>query len=227
MFMRWLDLAFLHWPVPADTLRALLPPGLELDTHDGVAWLGVVPFRMESIRHRLLPPIPFASAFPELNVRTYVRHQGVPGVWFFSLDAAHRPAVRVARRTFHLPYFDARMTFAKDPDGTVHYRSTRTHRNAPPASFDASYALTSDTPLPAPPGSLDHFLTARYCLYSASPAGRIYRGHIHHEPWRLRPGTCTIRTNTMATPLGLDLQGPPLVHLASRLDVVAWSISPA
>lgn len=226
--MRWLDLAFLHWPVDPDRLRPLVPRPLTLETFDGRAWLGVVPFRMEAIRHRLLPPVPFASAFPELNVRTYVAHDGVPGVYFFSLDAAHRPAVRVARRTFHLPYYDARIAFSKSSDGAITYRSIRAHVGQPPATFDATYApLPGSAPFPPRPGTLDYFLTARYCLYSQSPAGRTFRGHIHHDPWPLQPGACDLRTNTMAGPLGLSLDGPPLVHFASRLDVVAWAITPA
>jgi uncharacterized protein YqjF (DUF2071 family) len=227
--MRWADLAFLHWPIPPERLQPLLPAGLELDTFDGSAWLGVVPFRMEAIRHRLLPPLPGARAFPELNVRTYVRHAGLRGVYFFSLDAAHRPAVRVARRTFHLPYFDARMSCDRSPaTGTITYHSTRTHRLAPPATFDATYApILNAPPATPPPGTLEYFLTARYCLYSHSPTGQIFRGHIDHPPWPLQPAACDLSINTMATPLSLPLDGPPLAHFSARLDVVAWSITPA
>src|SRR5688500_5474109 len=126
VFMRWHELLFMHWPVPAAALRPLIPAGLELDTFDGSAWLGVVPFRMSGIRRRLLPPVPGTAAFPELNVRTYVTAGAKPGVWFFSLDAANRLAVRVARWTFHLPYYDATMSCTRDRAGEVAYRSTRT-----------------------------------------------------------------------------------------------------
>jgi hypothetical protein len=127
--MTWHDLLFAHWPVAPDALRALLPrtdPPLELDVRDGFAWLGVVPFRMSGARFRWLPPVPGTAAFPELNVRTYVTAGGRPGVWFFSLDAASPLAVRAARATFHLPYFDAGMACEADGDG-VYYRSRRTH----------------------------------------------------------------------------------------------------
>ena len=127
MFQRWHELLFAHWPVPAEPLRARLPAGLELDTFEGEAWLGVVPFRMSAVRLRGAPALPGVSAFPELNLRTYVRRGEQRGVWFFSLDAASALAVRAARLWFHLPYFEARMTCDGRADG-VHYRSERTHQ---------------------------------------------------------------------------------------------------
>jgi len=135
----------MHWPVPAEALRPLIPPALAVDTFDGQAWVGVVPFRMSGIRAHFLPPIPGTAAFPELNVRTYVTIDGKPGVWFFSLDAANRLAVRVARWTFHLPYYDATMSCTRDGAGEVAYRSTRTHRHAKPAAFAARYRPTGLT----------------------------------------------------------------------------------
>jgi uncharacterized protein len=144
-FMRWHELLFIHWPVPAGSLRPLIPAGLELETFDGAAWLGVVPFRMSGCRVRGLPPVPGLSAFPELNVRTYVSAEGKPGVWFFSLDAASWLAVRGARWLFHLDYFDARMSVARKGN-EIDYRSTRTHRHARPAEFAARYRPTG------PPG---------------------------------------------------------------------------
>lgn len=139
MSMRWDDLLFMHWPVHAELLRPLISAGLELDTFEGDAWIGIVPFGMSRVRARLLPPIPWTTEFLELNVRTYVTCRGQPGVWFFSLDAASRLAVRVARRKFHLPYFDARMSIRSE-NGKIRYESTPTHRGAPPAAFSATYA---------------------------------------------------------------------------------------
>src|SRR5688572_8640413 len=186
VFMRWHELLFMHWPLPAAALRPLIPAGLELDTFDGAAWLGVVPFRMSHIRHRLLPPVPGTAALPELNVRTYVTAGGKPGVWFFSLDAASRLAVRGARWRFHLPYYDAVMSCPRDDSGTIAYQSTRTHRNAPPARFAARYRPIGP-PVRAGAGTLEHFLTERYCLYSADAAGQVFRGEITHVPWPLQP----------------------------------------
>ena len=105
--MQWRDLLLAHWRIDANLLRPLIPPALELDLWQGEAWLGLVPFRMSGVGPAFLPG---GSSFAELNVRTYVRHRGRPGVWFFSLDAASKIGVRLARRFFYLPYFDARMT---------------------------------------------------------------------------------------------------------------------
>ena len=107
--MRWHDLLFMHWPVKSEALRPYIPPALAIESFDGTAWIGVVPFRMSAVVPRLIPPVPYLSAFPELNVRTYVSAEGKPGVWFFSLDAGNPIAVEAARDTFHLNYYNARM----------------------------------------------------------------------------------------------------------------------
>lgn len=220
--MQWHDLLFMHWPLPPEALRAHIPPALALDTFDGAAWLGAVPFVMRGVRPRATPALPGLSSFPELNLRTYVTIGGRPGVWFFSLDAASRVAVRVARRAFHLPYFDARMRVANDGDA-VHYTSDRTHRGAPPVRFAARYRPTGPV-YRAVAGSLDHWLTERYCLYAADGRGRVWRGDIHHRPWPLQPAEAALEANTLADPLGLRLRGAPLLHFARRLDVSAWLI---
>ena len=220
MHMRWNGLAFLHWPVPAAALAAFLPPGLTLDTFEGQAYLGVVPFQMDATRFRFAPPLPTASRFLELNVRTYVTAGGRAGVWFFSLDAASWLAVRGARATFHLPYFDARMAWRADGE-IRHYTSERTHRGAPGARFRGSYQPLGP-PILAAPGSLEHFLTERYCLYAAGPRG-VLRGEIHHAPWPLRSGAATVEECDMTRLVGIDLAGPPpLVHTVDSIDVAAW-----
>jgi uncharacterized protein len=223
VFMRWHELLFMHWPVAAGALREHVPAALELDTFEGEAWIGVVPFRMSGIRHRLLPPIPGTSAFPELNVRTYVRHGGRGGVWFFSLDAASRLAVRAARLAFHLPYFDARMSCERR-GGEVVYSSRRVHRGAVPCRFEGTYR-------PAGPvrqsraGTLEDFLTNRLCLYCADRKGRVYRGDIEHAPWPLQNAEAEVKVNTMADTIGLKLpEVPPLLHYSHELDVKAWRV---
>ncbi len=224
--MRWEHLLFAHWQVPPASLSSLLPRGVTLDLHEGAAWLGVVPFRMSWVRPRRLPAAPWASFFPELNVRTYVLVNGIPGVWFFSLDAANPLAVWGARRWFHLPYFHARMRCAEH-EGWVHYSSRRTHRNAPPAEFAARYRPTGD-PRPAEQDSLEAWLVERYCLYSADPQGRLYRGAIQHIPWPLQPAELEIERCEMTALLGLKLpETPPLAHFARRIDVNAWSLDAA
>lgn len=220
--MRWHDLLFMHWPVAPSALRPFLPPALELETFAGAAWLGVVPFRMTGVRLRFTPALPGLAAFPELNVRTYVTAGGKPGVWFFSLDAAKPLAVEAARLGYHLPYQHARM-HCDTLGTTIEYCSERCHSGAPPARFHARYWPTGPV-YAAAPASLESWLTERYCLYAANRHGRVWRGDIDHQPWPLQPAAATIKANSMVAPLGLSLDGPPLLHFARRLDVVAWSL---
>jgi uncharacterized protein YqjF (DUF2071 family) len=222
MAMQWHDLLFMHWPVRPAVLRPFIPPALELETFDRMAWLGVVPFRMAGVGPRLVPPLPWISAFAELNVRTYVTIGGKPGVWFFSLDAANPLAVRGARYAFHLPYYDARMACVDQGD-TIEYESMRTHRGAPPAAFAARYRPVGSA-YQATPNSLDAWLTERYCLYAANQRGRIWRGEIHHARWPLQPAEAEVARNTMAEQIRLILpKTQPLLHFVRRLDVVAWA----
>lgn len=213
----WLDLLFLHWPVPAAALRPLVPAGLHLQERDGSAWLGLVPFRMAGVMRRPWPDLPWVSAFPELNVRTYVELDGKPGVWFLSLDATNALAVWAARRFFHLPYHRARMSVARHGDA-LRYRSSRAG-----AAFDATCAPTSE-PCEAAPGSLTHWLTERYCLYAQAPDGSLWRNEVHHHPWPLQEARASVEHNGMFAVHGLQVSGPPaLLHFSKRLDVVVWS----
>ena len=226
MAMSWCDLLFAHWSLPAETVRALVPPCLEIDVFDGRAWVAVVPFRMSGVRARFTPALPGPGAFPELNLRTYVRVGDRPGVFFWSLDAASRLAVRAARAGFHLPYFDADMscTAARGADGGVRieYTSRRTHAGAPPAELAVRYGPAGEV-FRAARGTLEHWLTERYCLYAVDPHGRPLRGEIHHAPWALQPAHAEFRVNTVASAAGLQLAGSaPHLLFAHRIDVVAW-----
>jgi hypothetical protein len=214
----WRHLLFAHWRVPAERLRPLVPAELELEEAEGSAWLGVVPFQL-LVRPRLLPALPRLSIFPEINVRTYVRHSDRPGVWFLSLDARSRLAVRAARRFFHLPYHHARMHLVAS-DERVEYASVR--EGAARAAFRGRYG-PSGPAASAAPGTLEHFLTERYCLYARSPAGRLYRCEVHHAPWPLQTAWAEIEANSMAEPAGIELPtAPDLLHFASRLEVTTW-----
>ena len=219
--MIWDDLLFEHWPVPAALLRPLVPAGLELDTYDGTAWIAVVPFRMRGVRVRATPALPGISEFPELNVRTYVTHSGRPGVWFFSLDAAQPLAVVTARAVFHLNYQHAEMRCDRDGEAVV-YSSRRLEAKPGEAEYRGRYAPLART-VADPPGSLAHFLTARYCLYAADAEGGLYRGEVDHPPWPLQEATAEVEVDTMTRPLGFDLpKEAPLRWFVRHLAVDAW-----
>jgi uncharacterized protein len=219
MRQNWHDLLFMHWPLPPDDLRPLVPAQLELDLYCDQAWIGVVPFWMSGIRKRGLPPMPGLSRFPELNVRTYVRYGQKAGVYFFSLDAANSTAVWAARKFYHLPYFQAEMR-AEERGGEFMYSSRRLESSA---EYSGRYHPVSDVKL-RHKGSLEHFLTERYCLYTVSD-GRVYCGEIHHSPWPLQDATANVTQNSMATASGIALPpAPPILHFAKRLDVLIWPL---
>jgi len=218
MTQTWHDLLFAHWPVEFDTLRALVPPALALDRFDGRAWIGVVPFTMTNVTPRFVPALPWLSAFPEINVRTYVTSGGRPGVYFFSLDAANPIAVWSARALFRLPYFTASMGVDRR-DGAIGYRS---RRSAAEATFDARYA-PSGAAFAADRDSLEYFLTERYRLYTVGRAGRVSCAEVHHAPWSLQAAEAEIRVNTMTAPAGIALpSAAPHLLFAKRQDTIVW-----
>ncbi len=223
MRQQWHDLLFAHWPVAPALLAPLLSPAVPpsaLDTFDGSAWVGLVPFRMRGIRPRGLPAMPWLSDFPELNLRTYVTFGDRPGVYFFSLDATNPVAVAVARRLFSLPYFTAAMRCERDA-GAIRYRSATTHQGRS-ARLDARYRPVGPA-FTAERGSIEYFLTERYCLYAVNPRGYVYRGEIQHGPWPLQLAAAEFAENTIALSHGITLPDtPPLLHFAARQDVVVW-----
>lgn len=215
----WCDLLFAHWRIEAARLRPLVPRGLEIQEFDGSSWLGLVPFRMSGVMLRGLPDVPGLSAFPELNVRLYVERDGKPGVWFLSLDADNAFAVWAARTFLHLPYERASMSVGSRGEA-IDYASSR---RGGAARLRATYHPTSAV-YASEPGSLEHFLTERYCLYAAPPGGAIRRLEVHHGPWPLQRAEAEISENTMFAPHGLDVGGErPLLHFARAIDVVVWS----
>ncbi len=225
MAQTWMDLLFAHWSVAPEILRGVVPPQLPLDTFDGRAWIGVTPFAVRNLRLRPSPAVPFLSAFPEINVRTYVTVDGKPGIYFFSLDAASRLAVAAARSAYRLPYFHARISIARDQAG-IHYTSRRVGDEAPaPADFRGCYRPVGDT-FNASRGSLEHWLTERYCLYTFDDQRRVQRADIHHPPWPLQHAEADIDVNTMTAEIAVDLAGKPLLHYAHRQDVVFWTLRP-
>lgn len=237
MRQTWSELLFAHWPVAPEAVARLLPAPLRLDTYEGHAWIGVVPFLMSGVRVRGLPPLPTASAFPELNVRTYVRAGAGdrPGVWFSSLDATSRLAVLGGRHGFGLPYvraaMDVRVDEAASPGERVQYRSHRVHRGARPAELRARYGPVGPVES-AQHGSLEEFLTERYVLYSIGRRGTLREAEVQHERWPLQRAAATFERNTMVTSAGLPAAAPPagsagppppLLHYAARLEVLVFA----
>jgi uncharacterized protein YqjF (DUF2071 family) len=219
MRQSWHDLLFAHWPLKPAELRPLVPPTFDLDLFGGDAWLGIVPFHMTNVAPRGMPALPWVSAFPELNVRTYVRVADRPGIYFFSLDAGSALAVRAARAVFNLPYHRASMKVACR-DALIEYKSRRT-RGA--AEFAATYQPTG-VPFTATKPSLEYFLTERYCLYHMNRRGLPYRLEIHHPAWMLQLAEGNLARNTMAEANGLRLPNrPPILHFAKRQDAIAWA----
>jgi uncharacterized protein len=218
MMQVWSDLLFAHWPLSVKQLRCLIPAQLEIDTFDGQAWVAIAPFRLW-LRPRGLPALAGISRFPELNCRTYVKFGGKPGVFFFSLDAGSRLAVWGARKFYLLPYFYAHMA-VKGQGSSISYSA---RRSASPASFDATYRSQSGVRR-AQPGTLEHFLIERYCLYTHSHDD-VYRAEIHHHPWPLQDAACEIRESSIAHAAGIDLPAThPVLHFARELTVLIWRL---
>jgi uncharacterized protein len=219
MKQTWHDLLFAHWPIPTNELRPLVPFQLALDTFEGQCWVGVVPFWMSGVRARGLPPIPGLSRFPELNVRTYVTYDGKPGVYFFSLDAANRAAVWGARTFYHLPYFHADMK-STEQNGRIAYSCVR---RSQPAEFRATYHPNGPVRIRATK-TLEHFLTARFCLYTTHQ-NQVYRCDIHHLPWPLQDADAQFERNSMTVPAKIALPPtPPLLHFSKHLQVLIWPL---
>ncbi|MGL5017061.1 MAG: YqjF family protein [Luteolibacter sp.] len=223
MRQRWAGLLFLHWAVDPALIAGRLPLGLSVDTFDGKAWLGVVPFYMERVRPVGLPPVPLLSWFHELNVRTYVHDaEGNPGVWFFSLDCNQPVAVEIARRGFHLPYEHAAMTSVKSGN-RIQYTSRRKSPDARDADYDYETPVVTQA---AAPGTLEWFLAERYLLFSSNPSGDLFCGRVHHTPYQIAPAVCT-RWST--EPLRLDgfpepTEAPPSMLVAAPVDVAIFPL---
>ena len=218
--MRWRDVGFFHWPVEPAIVARTLPDDLTVDTYDGNAWLGVVPFWMDDIRPR---GSPIGRSFGEVNLRTYVRADGTPGVYFYNLDADDALSVRLARRLFILPYYRATMT-VESHDGTVDFRSERPGDDGPRVRVDVTYSGDGD-PAPPTPASLEEFLVERYRFYAGSLGGQVYYADIDHDPWPLESGTVEMRHNDLFEVNGFEHpDGDPVVHYSSGIDVNAGVI---
>lgn len=209
--------------MPAAALRSFVPDSVTIEEFDGTAWVGLVPFRMAGVMRRPLPDLPWVSAFAELNLRLYVEVGGKAGVWFISLDAANPLAVWAARRFFHLPYFNAAMNVTRVGE-RIRYRSVR-NASAKRVAFAATYWPTSSA-CESRRGTIEHFLTERYCLYTQRPDGTLLRADVHHFPWPLQTAAAEIEENTIGHAQGIPLDGPPaLLHFSRQLDVAVWPVA--
>jgi len=219
MRQTWNKLLFAHWPIRADQIQALIPSALTLDTFDGTAWVGIVPFAMNDVSFRFLSALP--SNFCELNVRTYVSYKGRGGVFFFSLDASNPLAVEVARAAFRLSYFHSRMRITGTTD-SIDYTCQRRDWRSAEVNFEASYGPTGAVQYSAK-GSIEEFLTERYCFFTSGAGGRVMSCDVHHGQWPLQPAAAQFRRNTILEPLSLNLlKLEPLLHYCHKLETIEW-----
>lgn len=197
----WCNILFAHWAVPVEVVRPLVPQKLELDTWAGTARFAITPFCISGARLRGTPAVPFLSTFPEVDVRTYVRLDGKPRVFYFSLEAPNPVLTAAARLVYHMPYVEAEVTSEVEGE-SIRLRSCRTGRNGMAAEWEASYRPVSK-PFEAKPGTLEYFLIERWALYTIDAKRGIRRAEIHRLPWPLQEAQAEIRNNTMAEANGI------------------------
>ena len=221
MFQGWDFLLFAHWRCPQQAVRALVPPQLELDTFDGAAWITLVPFRMRDVHVLGTKTLGHLSTFPELNLRTYVRYQGVPGLYFLSLDTTSLGLTLAARTMVGLPYFIANMAM-RCGNAATRIRSDRRITGGCPARLVAEYRPTGGA-MQAPPGTLEHFLVEWYRLYSVRKSGHVVALDVHHRPWSIAPAEARFKENSMLSAAMLHhAREPDLLHYSARQDVLLW-----
>jgi uncharacterized protein len=229
MHQNWHHLGFFHWEIPAATLQSLLPSRLTVDTYEGKAYVGLVPFTLTGVRAVLTPPLPWISSFHEVNVRTYVHLDGRdPGVWFFSLDASSTLAVAAARAMYKLAYFDADIDFAagEEPLPEIALRSHRTDARGPlPANAHMRYRPVEGPVQPAAPGSLEHFLVERYILYSEDSDRQLHRARVHHQPYPLQRADVLGLEETVVWAAGIRRHdSTELGHYAREVNVKVYPL---
>ncbi len=219
-YQSWRRLTFIHWRVPVESIQRLLPNPLRVDSFDGSAWIGLVPFSMERIRPWWSPSVPGISWFLETNVRTYVRHpDGTTGVWFFSLEANSWLAVTIARRIWNLPYYRAVLSLSSSRRDAAERINCQGIRRV---DAQIGYRLTTEVPVSrspaeAVPGSLEHFLVERYTLFAVDHQGSLFSGQVHHDPYQICPASVEIQLNSLVDASGCCIEHP------ETPDHVAWS----
>lgn len=223
MRQTWKNVLFAHWPIPKEQLRPHIPSGLEMDTYDGSAWLGVIVLEIGGIYPRGLLSRSVVQRFPEVNLRTYVHYCGKPGVLFLSLDVENWASLNIAKRWYHLPYQKAKVSLQNERL-VFRCHSMRNTMSNIPIVFKGNYYPNSETFL-SEKGSLTHWFTERYCLFSTNKKGNLFCGEIHHEPWPLQKARAEINSNTLATPFQINLnEVEPVLHFSKGIDTVFWNI---
>ncbi|MFC4619557.1 YqjF family protein [Camelliibacillus cellulosilyticus] len=223
MRQTWRNLLFLHWPIPFEKLRPHIPSSLQIDTFNGTAWIGIILFVLEGIYPRGISFISLTPKFPEINVRTYVKRDGKPGIYFMSIDVENWASLKIAKRWYRLPYHSAQISFRKE--GRIfHCHSIRKGIGNNSISFEGKYAPVSEVYL-SKKGTLDHWLTERYCLFSSKNKVGIYCGEIHHQPWPLQKAEIEVVKNTLFTPFHFDLsEVRPIAYFSTGVDSLMWNI---
>lgn len=218
----WDELLFAHWRVSKHHMASLIPQEFEVDTYDQSAWIGIVPFVMRKVRFAKTPYLPYISEFLELNVRTYIKYKGTPGVYFFSLDASNPLAVDGARITYSLPYFNARMR-KRQLDGWFFYESLRDDKRGADCQLKVLYRpIGQNFDATKDPHGLPYFLTERYRLFTKK-GDDVYKAEVHHAPWPLQPAEAQFKANTMLEPLGIKSAEEPILYYSHQLLTLEWA----
>jgi uncharacterized protein YqjF (DUF2071 family) len=231
LHQNWHHLLFLHWEVPVAELQELLPLGLTVDTFEGKAYVGLVPFTLTGVRATLTPPLPWISSFHEVNVRTYVHLDGAdPGVWFFSLDASSALAVAAARAAYKLPYFASEIAFSETPTSSplIDFDARRTDgRGTLPANAHIRYQPVEGPATPSAVGTLEHFLIERYILYAEDEQRRLYRARVHHQPYPVQRVDVPLIEETLVWAAGIKrAEQPAHRHYAREVNVKVYGLTP-